>query len=180
MPDYVIRRATAADIVHLPSVEKRAAAMFTDWLAETGLTRELMGEVSSIEEFAEAQQRGHLWVAVADRSPVGFALVELLGPAVHLEELDVVPEHGRRGIGLRLLETVCAWAMAAGHPSVTLSTFTAVPWNAPFYQRHGFHVVKPADVSPQHVALVDAERARGLRTDLRVLMEYKTSGRRVG
>jgi GNAT superfamily N-acetyltransferase len=111
---------------------------------------------------------------------VGFALVELLGPAVHLEELDVVPEHGRRGIGLRLLETVCAWAMAAGHPSVTLSTFTAVPWNAPFYQRHGFHVVKPADVSPQHVALVDAERARGLRTDLRVLMEYKTSGRRVG
>jgi hypothetical protein len=52
--------------------------------------------------------------------------------------MDVLAEHGRRGIGGRLLETVCTSAREHGYAAVTLSTFRDVPWNDPFCRRHGF------------------------------------------
>ena len=172
---YSIRLAVPEDTVFLTSVEKQAGALFKTCLVETGLTAAAFDHVVSSDDLAAAQQMGRLWVAVSpggDR--VGFALVIDVGGTAHLEELDVLPEHGRRGVGSRLLETVCAWAREAGYPRVTLSTFRDVPWNAPFYVRRGFRVVDPRDVSEQHVQLVRAEKARGLRIDLRVIMERPT------
>ena len=152
--------------------------LFESWLPETGLTLEVLDEVSSLDELEEARAQGHLWVAVsAEDGPVGFAQVVILDQTAHLDELDVVPERGRRGIGSRLLETVCEWAGTAGYDKVTLSTFTHVPWNAPFYERRGFVAVAFDRLSPQLVELVRAERARGLRTDLRVIMERSTRTR---
>jgi len=172
---YSIRLAWPEDIAFLPSIERQAGALFKNCFGETGLRSEAFDQAQSSDDFAAAQQKGRLWVAVSpggDR--VGFALVIDVGGAAHLEELDVLPEHGRRGLGSRLLETVCDWAREAGYPRVTLSTFRDVPWNAPFYSRHGFRIVDPRDVSEQHVQLVRAEKARGLRIDLRVIMERRT------
>jgi len=50
-----------------------------------------------------------------------------------------------------------------------------VPWNGPFYQRRGFHVVDSSQLSEEHVELEVTERQRGLRTDLRVAMKYSTA-----
>ena len=170
---YVIRLAEPGDIAVLPLVEKQAVCLFQKWLAETGLTPALLEQVSTVEEFEEARQRGHLWIALSpDAEVVGFALVIILDRLAHLDELDVVPEHGRKGVGSKLLEIVCRWARVAGYSKVTLSTFRHVPWNAPFYESKGFRAVDPEHLGPQHVELVAAERARGLRTDLRVIMEY--------
>ena len=52
-----------------------------------------------------------------------------------------MPEHMRKGVGSRLIETVCRWARDAGHAKITLSTFRDVPWNRPFYESRGFQVV---------------------------------------
>jgi GNAT superfamily N-acetyltransferase len=172
---YSIRLAMAEDTVFLPSIENQAGALFRNRLRETGLTAAAFDQVVPSEDLDVAQRLGRLWVAVSpggDR--VGFALVTDVGGAAHLEELDVLPEHGRRGLGSRLLETVCEWAGEAGYPRVTLSTFRDVPWNAPFYSRRGFRIVDPGDVSEQHVQLVRAEKKRGLRIDLRVIMERRT------
>lgn len=113
-------------------------------------------------------------MAVArDGDPVGFALARELGGLAHLDELDVVPEHGRQGLGAQLLRAVCHWAAGRGYAALTLSTFRDIPWNAPFYSRHGFRIAHPHDLSEEHVYLVRSEHARGLRTDLRVVMEYR-------
>jgi hypothetical protein len=53
---------------------------------------------------------------------------------------------------------------------VTLATFRDVPWNGPFYARRGFVAVPMHELSPGLRDLVDLERSRGLRTDLRVIM----------
>jgi len=175
--DYVIRLAEPGEVSLLPVVERRAVVLFESCLAETGLTPETLYDVTSVEELAEAQLRRHVWVAVSPGGElVGFAMVLELGSIAHLDELDVLPEHGRRGLGSRLLGTVCAWARDAGYSKVTLTTFRDVAWNAPFYQRHGFHIVDPKALSEEHVQLVRSEAARGLRTDLRVVMEYRTMG----
>ena len=118
-----------------------------------------------------AQREGRLWVALAGDVPVGFALLEAIEPeAAHLEEIDVHPDHGRRGLGAALIRAVCQWAAANGRGAVTLTTFRDVAWNAPFYARLGFEIVAPAHLSPPLRAVVEDETRRGLDPARRVVM----------
>jgi predicted N-acetyltransferase YhbS len=106
-----------------------------------------------------------------DDAAVGFAHVELIErTAAHLEEIDVHPAHGRRGLGTRLVLQVCDWAAASGHASVTLTTFRDVPWNMPFYARLGFEIVAAAQLTPALLAVVGDETRRGLDPTRRVVM----------
>jgi GNAT superfamily N-acetyltransferase len=84
--------------------------------------------------------------------------------------MDVLPAYGRRGLGGRLLEAVCDWARAHGYPAVTLSTFRDVPWNGPFYRRHGFRDLRPAEWTPGMQAIREKEARHGLRVEARVFM----------
>ena len=172
---YAIRHALPGDVPALPDVEEQAGRLFDTYDGDLGLTDEILSHVTSIETFEKARHAGHLWVAVAPtREIVGFALVRDLGGCAHLEELDVLPSHCNRGLGSALLAAVCTWATGDRYPAVTLSTFRDVPWNRPFYQHRGFHVVDPSTLSAEHADLVASERRRGLRTDLRVVMTYST------
>ena len=172
---FDIRSASERDVPLLPIIEQRAAALFLDRAEHLGLTAEGLQHVTSEDVLACAQQQGRLWVATVNSGEVvGFALVILVDDLAHLKEVDVLPEHGRQGIGTALVQTVCAWARGLGIPAVTLSTFREVPWNAPFYARLGFQVVSPIEVSPGHVELMNRESDRGLRSDRRILMRYET------
>ena len=170
---YRVRLAGKEDVAGLQEIERQAASMFVDYLAEVGLTEEDLDRATAAEEFDSAQRAGRLWVAESrSEEVVGFALVIDLRPFAHLDELDVLPAHGRRGVGSLLLQAVCAWARQADYAAVTLSTFRDIPWNRPFYERRGFRVVEPSTLSERHVQLVDGERERGRRTDLRAVMAY--------
>jgi GNAT superfamily N-acetyltransferase/uncharacterized damage-inducible protein DinB len=169
--EYAIRLAQTADVPVLASVERRAVRLFENWLAHTGLTPDALENVSSFEELDEARQRGQLWVATAGGEIVGFAQAMILDGVAHLDEIDVVPEHMRKGVGSRLIETVCRWARDSGHSKITLLTFRDVPWNRPFYESRGFRVVDRQDLPPDITTLVLTEHARGFRADLRVAME---------
>ena len=57
----------------------------------------------------------------------------------------MLPEHGRRGLGGALVDEVCQVVAADGHARLWLRTYADVPWNAPFYGRHGFVRVPLAD-----------------------------------
>lgn len=163
----------------LPEIERLAAGLFKTCPEELGITEEMYEDVSSVETFAAAQRAGRLWVASEGGAPVGFALVTEIEGYAHLDEIDVLPPHGGRGIGSALLTTVCRWAKDNGYAAVTLRTFRDVPWNAPFYRSRGFRIVESAAVSAAHVRLEAAERRRGLRTDIRVTMAYDTDRSRV-
>jgi GNAT superfamily N-acetyltransferase len=163
---YTITTARAQDVRLLPAIELAAARLLAGHAPDAVLT-----ETTSVDVLAEAQRDGHLWVALADGVPVGFAHVALLeAHAAHLQEVDVHPEHGRRGLGTALVLGVCQWAAAAGYQWVTLTTFRHVPWNMPFYARLGFEVVPPAALSTVLRAIVDNETRRGLDPRTRVVM----------
>jgi GNAT superfamily N-acetyltransferase len=103
--------------------------------------------------------------------PVGFAHVEVIEREVaHLEEIDVDPGHGHRGLGTQLVLQVCDWAAGNGYASVTLTTFRDVPWNMPFYERLGFREIPTPELSPALRAVVEAETRRGLDPLRRVVM----------
>jgi GNAT superfamily N-acetyltransferase len=68
----------------------------------------------------------------------GFAALGVVDGNAHLEELGVHPDHGRRGVGGRLLGASLEWARLRGFTALTLTTFRDLPFNGPWYARHGF------------------------------------------
>jgi 4-diphosphocytidyl-2-C-methyl-D-erythritol kinase len=118
--------------------------------------------------------RGLVWVALdAQRMPLGFIWLddEPTGRSVGIAEIDVLPEHGRQGIGAALLNHACAWARAAGYRQVELGTLADVPWNAPFYEKHGFRRIDRDD--PAFARLRERDGANGFPHRLRVFMRRR-------
>ncbi len=114
---------------------------------------------------------GQVWVGCLEHGlPVGMVIASVREGAVYVEEMDVLPGHGRRGLGARLLASVCAWAHAQGHAAVTLSTFRDVPWNGPFYRKHGFRDLQLAEWTPGMRAIREKEARHGLCVEARVFM----------
>lgn len=124
------RLASTADLEVLRDIEVAADTRFAeaagqplDWpRPPTGRQRAAMGG----------------WLVVVGSPAVGFAHVLDLGGQTHLEQLSVLPEWGRRGVGEMLLGAAYGLALDAGHRQVLLRTFADVPWNGPWYAAHGF------------------------------------------
>jgi GNAT superfamily N-acetyltransferase len=170
---YVIVRARPRDVAALPAIERAAATLLVGHMPQS-----IVDEITDEDEFVEAQAQGRLWVALDDDRPVGFALVDGLDDGtLHLEEIDVDPRHGRRGVGATLVRAVCQWAAEAGHATVTLTTARDLPWNMPFYARLGFRILPRAELTPDLAAIVRDETARGLDPDARVVMQWRASTR---
>jgi GNAT superfamily N-acetyltransferase len=171
MRGYRFVTARERDIGALGAIERAAAALLRGHAPASVLEEE-----TDPAEFRAAQAGGRLWVALLDDVPVGFALVGMLAANLpHLEEIDVHPEHGRRGLGAALVRAVCEWTAGHGYAEVTLTTFRAVAWNMPFYARLGFETIPAAELRPELVAVVDDETARGLNPTTRVVMRYRTT-----
>jgi GNAT superfamily N-acetyltransferase len=165
---YQIISARRQDIRSLAAIELAAAKMLTGHAPES-----VLNETTSQEELLEAQRQGQLLVALTHDRPVGFAHLKVLERGVvHLAEIDVHPEHGRRGIGTQLVKAVCQWAVANGYRSVTLTTFREVPWNMPFYERLGFEEIPAGELTPALIAVIEEETNRGLDPDRRVPMRF--------
>ena len=163
---YRIAIARPEDVPALAAIEIAAAELFRGHVPDL-----LFSQTTDERELREAQASGLLWVALAGDDPVGFALVEALTERwLHLEEMDVHPQHGRRGIGAALLNHLCEWAAERGYSEITLTTFRDVPWNLPFYARHGFEEVQTDSVRPELAAIIAEESARGLDPQRRVAM----------
>ena len=169
--DYQIRPARPGDAALLPDIERRAASLFI----EVGLAFLAEGEPTPEAVFAEACEDRRLWIAeqtagTEGDTVVGFALAKRLEGSFHLQGMDVVPEHGRRGLGRRLVEAVVDAGRERGHDRITLTTFRDIPWNAPFYARLDFEELALDDFTPEIRALVAKELEAGLLPDLRCVM----------
>jgi len=160
----VIRAARPHEYALLRAIERRAGELFR----EIGMPEIADDEPPSADHLASGAA---LYVATDDADqPVGYALVDLVDGHAHLEQISVVPEHGRRGIGQALVQAVADWARARGDREVTLTTFRDVAFNAPFYARHGFVVLNDEDLTEGLRAVVAKEAADGLDTTVRVVM----------
>ncbi len=141
MPSVTIREARPDELVAIAEIERAAGKLFDDWRDRVALDD---GEPTPLPLHEEARARGDLFVAVGEGdAPVGLAFLGTLDGEGHLWELDVHPDHGRKGIGRALLAFVIETMRARGHPGVTLTTFREIPWNRPFYESAGFVVVEP-------------------------------------
>ena len=144
----VVRPADPAEFAHLRRIESESDRLY---------------EEVGIGPFREDQTADHLPLAAAvfavGEPAVGFICLEVVDGAAHVDQVSVLPAHGRRGIGRALLETAIGWAASSGYDQLTLTTFRDVPWNAPFYRTLGFEEV--TDPGPELAAIRAHERAIG-------------------
>ena len=123
-----MRTARAADLPGLAAIENSGEPMFEEigivFPPGPAVVEEMIGKGAEI--------------VVAGDPPVGFAAVEEVDGATHLEQISVRGDLVGRGIGAALLDEVLARAAASGSPGVSLLTFRDIPWNGPWYARRGF------------------------------------------
>jgi len=158
-PMGMIRGAAESDLPVLQDIERAAGLAFAD----IGMPEIAADEPLTLDELLVYLRGGRAWVCVeaADR-PIAYLIAEVLDGSTHVEQVSVHPDHARQGIGRALLDFVAAWSLAQGQSALTLTTFSDVPWNAPYYERCGFRRLSDAEISPGLRAIRAEETERGL------------------
>jgi len=136
----MIRLARPSDLAALADIERSAGQRFLGtpmaWAADDDPVPPAVLE--------QARAEGLLWIAEGeDGRPAGFALTRPMERDLYLAEMAVAMPWQGRGLGKALLTAVRAHARAAGYGSVLLTTDRELPWNGPFYRRHGFSELAP-------------------------------------
>jgi GNAT superfamily N-acetyltransferase len=164
---YTIRSAHAEELTLLAQIERSAAILFLD----TPYAFLVNAEPLSLDFVRQRFQAGQVWVAIApDNLVVGFAITREVDNTIYLQEMDVDPAHGRRGIGSALVEAVCDWAQLHDYHGISLSTFRNLPWNAPFYSKLGFRMLDESELTIGFKQIRLQEMEAGLSISDRVIM----------
>lgn len=153
---WEVRPARPPELPALPDIERAAASLFPpgripDPDAAHGVA-ELQGYLDE----------GLLWVGADGSRLMGYVMARELDGALHVYELAVHPDFGRRGIGTALMRQAMVEAETRAYPRVTLTTFHDLPWNAPFYQRLGFSVLQGEELSEPLRRVLAMEKALGM------------------
>jgi ribosomal protein S18 acetylase RimI-like enzyme len=153
MPSH-IRPAEPRDLTYLEEIENAADARFLDRFHPA-----TWRPAPSAHE--RATSTGFILVAAQTQGgdPVGFVHVVLAERLAHLEQLSVLPAHGRRGHGRALVEAAKSEAFLRGFEAITLRTFAEIPWNGPFYSHSGFVETEPS--TQFHLDMLQAEIESG-------------------
>ncbi|XOV83691.1 MAG: GNAT family N-acetyltransferase [bacterium] len=158
-----IRPAHVKDVECLGAIERAAETLFPEGLLPK------TGQTTDPDVFTVAVKSNHLLIAEVDETTVGFALHKVVGECLHLAEMSVHPDFGRRGIGRSLVETTLSSARDRGFPGVSLTTFSHIPWNRPFYERCGFTVLDRTELSAELDQILQEENAAGFSNRVAML-----------
>ena len=154
-----IRPATPADFATLRDIERSAGEAFR----AIGMPEIADDAPFTVAELTAYQQASRAWVTVAaDDHPIAYLVADPVDGNLHIEQVSVHAGWAHHGLGRALIEHAASVARAAGQPALTLTTFTTVPWNPPYYQRLGFRPLPESEVTPGLVAIRRAEAAHGL------------------
>jgi ribosomal protein S18 acetylase RimI-like enzyme len=164
-----IRAVRHEELPILQDIERAAGECFRD----IGMPEIADDDDFPLEVLAAYLRAGRAWVAVNGR-PVAYLIADLVDGNLHVEQVSVHPGSARLGIGRALIDHAAERAAADGIPAVTLTTFTDVPWNAPYYLRCGFRFLEEAELTPGLRTVRDREAEHGLDRWPRVCMARET------
>jgi len=130
--EIVIRRAEESDSEFAYQTVERtmkghALAIWGKWL-----------EAEARTNTASDAKSGRSQIIQLGSERIGVLCVDRLATHHQLDQLYIVPEHQRQGIGAHVLQLVLSEAQAAGLP-VRLRVLRSNPARS-FYERHGFCV----------------------------------------
>ena len=164
---FSVTLAAKEHLAAIGPIELAAATLFSD----ADLPADIRYRVTELDVLHDAQDDERIWVALAGSDvPVGFAMVTSVDNQAHLDELNVLPGYGRRGIGTELVGAVTIWARDNGFSVLTLITFKHLPWNAAFYEKLGFVRLRGTELAAGLASLIEEEGKAGIDVSKRIGM----------
>ncbi|WP_395369646.1 GNAT family N-acetyltransferase [Komagataeibacter diospyri] len=165
---FSIRVAVDDDASFLPAIERSAGQAFRSvpelaWVADDG--------VMSVDAHRACIATRTCWVAVDEQGRIaGFLSAQPCGQDLHILEMSVDHDRQGRGLGRRLLSAAYGGARALGLSGLTLTTFRALPWNAPFYEKSGFSLLSSDRLDARLAAALREEAQAGFPAGSRCAM----------
>ncbi|MET9768019.1 GNAT family N-acetyltransferase [Streptomyces sp. NPDC006415] len=171
-----IRSARRSDLPVLQDIERAAGEPFR----ALGMAFVADDDPPPLDLLESYRLAGRCWVAAdplsaAGDRPLGYVLADPVDDALHIEQVSVDPAAARRGIGRDLIAHLAALAARRGMTALTLTTFTDVPWNAPYYARIGFRILAEDQLTDGLRAIRAEEAQHGLDRWPRVCMRRDLS-----
>lgn len=155
-----IRQTKEADIPALQAIEISASKAF---LTIEGLGSFADDSCATRDQHLSAIEPKTSWAAeTPDGQPTGFLAAIPEDKALHIYEVSVHCDFQKHGIGRALMMHAEAHARSLGLREMTLTTFSHVPWNAPFYETLGFEIQPETKCGPRLLDLLRKERVSGL------------------
>lgn len=165
-----IRLATERDLAALPAIEVAAGQAFAD----AGLQSIADDDPPTTDDLRPHIQAGTIWVAVDELDrPIGYATASVVDGEGHLDQVSVLPSAGGRGVGRVLVAAVEQWAAGEGFDAVTLTTFSDLTWNGPWYRRLGYEPLAEVELGPELAGIRAVEQARGIDVAPRTAMRKR-------
>jgi GNAT superfamily N-acetyltransferase len=160
-----LRLATPADVEAIGAVELSASELF----AGTHMAW-AVGQTTDLAELCDRIAKAAVWIAEDGNGIGGFLITGTMDRDFYIDELSVAKSHQRRGVGRTLIEAVLTDAKQQGFLAATLTTDRELPWNAPYYARLGFRILRPMQTPPELAAKLASqpfpERRCAMRRDL--------------
>ncbi|MFI5722155.1 GNAT family N-acetyltransferase [Streptomyces cyaneofuscatus] len=166
-----IRSARRSDLRLLQDIERAAGEPFRT----LGMHSVADDDPPPLDLLESYRRAGRCWVATDPLSatgdrPLGYVIADPVDGALHIEQISVHPVAARRGIGRTLIDRLAALAPGQGLTALTLTTFSDVPWNAPYYARIGFRVLHERELTDGLRTIRGEEAQHGLDRWPRVCM----------
>ncbi|MEV0491805.1 GNAT family N-acetyltransferase [Streptomyces atratus] len=162
-----IRPARRSDLPLLQDIERAAGEPFR----ALGMSAVSDDDPPPLDLLDDYRGAGRAWVVTeSDDRPVGYLIADEVDGAAHVEQVSVHPSAARRGVGRALIDHVADWAGDRRLAALTLTTFSHVPWNAPYYTRLGFRALTEAELTDGLRKIRAEEAEHGLDRWPRVCM----------
>jgi GNAT superfamily N-acetyltransferase len=142
-----LRPGSAGDLATVQALEKAARVRYL------GMP-ELAFAAAAPPIAADRLRDGELILADEDGRIIGFVLLGLIDTRLYVANISVAPDASGCGVGAVLMAEAEQRAAARGLGAVTLTTFRAPPWNAPWFGRLGFIEMPAVLIGPELRAIL--------------------------
>lgn len=144
-----IRSVHPSELDVMASIDEDASALFVAHGITLNVSPEHELVLAERERWRRAAQLGRAFLAVdAEGASLGFTALDVVDGEPYLDQLAVRVSAMRRGVGASLLAHASAWAKAEGAAALWLTTYSHLPFNRPYYERHGYVVVPELQCGP--------------------------------
>lgn len=176
MNTIAVRKAESEDISNIIEIEQSSGNVFSSMPIEflCSLPEEM--PLHSYEFYEETIELDGLFVAELEKKVVGFICIRNINEelTIHISEFAVDYAYQKRRIGFQLINFVIELAKKR-RKSITLTTFSNVPWNAPFYEKLGFVIMNRSELNERLALLLAQEVEVGLPKEHRCAMRLCVS-----
>jgi predicted N-acetyltransferase YhbS len=171
---FLTRTARIDEINLLTDIDDDASALFVRAGLDLDLPPDHEFPAAERARLLRCLQAGTTLLALDGKNAaVGFVAVDWLDGQPYLAQLSVRANFTRLGIGSELLHEGLQIAQGLGGSLLRLTTYSHLPWNRPFYARHGFNVVPQGLFGPDTIAVTSFEQRWLPMPAERVVMERR-------